>query len=146
MATSRTQSNMTSPVKATGPSPDRADGVNILLVDDEARNLDVLESILTSPEYGLVRVQTAQDALMALLNGEFAAIVLDIHMPGTNGIELAHLIKQRKRTQHIPIIFLTAYYQEDKDVIQGYEVGAVDYLTKPINSQILKSKISVFVE
>ncbi len=137
---------MTGPAKSTGPSSAKADGVNILLVDDEVRNLDVLESILTTPEYGLVRVQTAQDALMALLNGEFAAIVLDIQMPGTNGIELAHLIKQRKRTQHIPIIFLTAYYQEDKDVIQGYEVGAVDYLTKPINSQILKSKISVFVE
>ena len=146
MATSRTPTNMTNSGKSPRPSSVKADVINILLVDDEARNLDVLESILTSPEYGLVRVQTAQDALMTLLNGEFAAIVLDIQMPGTNGIELAHLIKQRKRTQHIPIIFLTAYYQEDKDVIQGYEVGAVDYLTKPINSQILKSKISVFVE
>jgi signal transduction histidine kinase len=120
--------------------------VNILLVDDEVRNLDVLESVLTSPGYRLVRAKTAQEALMALLDGEFAAIVLDIQMPGTNGIELAHLIKQRKRTQHIPIIFLTAYFQEDKDIIQGYEVGAVDYLTKPIDSKILKSKIAVFVE
>lgn len=120
--------------------------INILLVDDEVRNLDVLESILTSSDYGLVRALTAQAALMALLEGEFAAIVLDIQMPGTNGIELAHLIKQRRRTQHIPIIFLTAYFQEDKDVLQGYEVGAVDYLTKPVNSQILKSKIGVFVE
>lgn len=120
--------------------------VNILLVDDEVRNLDVLESILASPAYRLVRTQTAQAALMALIEGEFAVIVLDIQMPGTNGIELAHLIKQRKRTQHIPIIFLTAYFQEDKDIIQGYEVGAVDYLTKPIDSKILKSKIAVFVE
>ena len=120
--------------------------VNILLVDDEVRNLDVLESILASPNHRLVRAQTAQEALMALIDGEFAAIVLDIQMPGTNGLELAHLIKQRKRTQHIPIIFLTAYFQEDKDVIQGYEIGAVDYLTKPIDSKILKSKIAVFVE
>ncbi|HEY4415843.1 MAG TPA: response regulator [Verrucomicrobiae bacterium] len=120
--------------------------VNILLVDDEARNLDVLESILTSPAYHLVRARTAEEALMALLDGTFAVMVLDIQMPGTNGIELAHLIKQRKRTQHIPIIFLTAYYQEDKDVLQGYEVGAVDYLTKPVDARILKSKIAVFVE
>jgi PAS domain S-box-containing protein len=120
--------------------------VNILLVDDEVRNLDVLESILSSPGYRLVRAQSAQEALMALIDGEFAAIVLDIQMPGTNGLELAHLIKQRKRTQHIPIIFLTAYFQEDKDVIQGYDVGAVDYLTKPVDSKILKSKIAVFVE
>jgi PAS domain S-box-containing protein len=122
------------------------DFVNILLVDDEVRNLDVLESVLTMPGYRLVRSQSAQDALMALIDGEFAAIVLDIQMPGTNGLELAHLIKQRKRTQHIPIIFLTAYFQENKDVIQGYEIGAVDYLTKPIDSKILKSKIAVFVE
>jgi PAS domain S-box-containing protein len=133
----------------TGPqtlSPGKTDVVNILLVDDEVRNLDVLESILASPNHRLVRVQTAQAALMALIDGEFAAIVLDIQMPGTNGLELAHLIKQRKRTQHIPIIFLTAYFQEDKDIIQGYEIGAVDYLTKPIDSKILKSKIAVFVE
>ncbi len=120
--------------------------VNILLVDDEVRNLEVLESVLTSPNYRLVRAQSGEDALMALLNGEFAAIVLDIQMPGTSGIELAHLIKQRKKTSHIPIIFLTAYYQQDKDVLEGYEVGAVDYLTKPIDPQILKSKVAVFVE
>ena len=137
---------MTSPTGSqTGP-PRKTDVVNILLVDDEARNLDVLESILASPNHRLVRAQAAQEALMALIDGEFAAIVLDIQMPGTNGLELAHLIKQRKRTQHIPIIFLTAYFQEDKDIIQGYEVGAVDYLTKPIDSKILKSKIAVFVE
>ena len=120
--------------------------VNILLVDDEGRNLDVLESILTAPDYRLVRAGAAQEALMALLDGEFAVIVLDIQMPGTNGIELAHIIKQRKRTQHIPIIFLTAYFQENKDIIQGYEVGAVDYLTKPVDSKILRSKVAVFVE
>src|SRR5882672_7626317 len=127
--------------------PSMADAsVDILLVDDEIRNLEVLESVLTSPDYHLVRAGTAQEALLALLNGEFAAIVLDIQMPGTSGIELAHLIKQRKKTRNIPIIFLTAYYQEDKDVLEGYEVGAVDYLTKPIDPQILKSKVGVFVE
>src|SRR6185295_3817969 len=120
--------------------------VNILLVDDEPRNLDVLESSLESAEYNLVRALTAEEALMLLLEGDFAAIVLDIQMPRMNGIELANLIKQRRRTQHIPIIFLTAYFQEDKDVLQGYTSGAVDYLTKPINPQILRSKIAVFVD
>jgi signal transduction histidine kinase len=120
--------------------------VNILLVDDEARNLDVLESFLQAPGHNLVRALTAEQALLLLLDGEFAAIVLDIQMPEMSGIELANLIKQRKRTQHIPIIFLTAYFQEDKDVLEGYGIGAVDYLTKPINPQILKSKIGVFVD
>jgi len=120
--------------------------VNILLVDDEARNLDVLESFLGTADYNLVRAVTAEDALLLLLEGEFAVIVLDIQMPGMNGIELANLIKKRKRTQHIPIIFLTAYFQDDKDVLEGYGIGAVDYLTKPVNPQILKSKIGVFVD
>lgn len=137
---------MTSPTLPESASGNGKSLPHILLVDDEGRNLDVLESILASPAYCLVRVQTAQEALMTLIDGEFAAIVLDIHMPGTSGIELAHLIKQRKKTQHIPIIFLTAYYQEDKDVLHGYQVGAVDYLTKPVDPQILKSKIAVFVE
>lgn len=138
---------MTSPViVAESASSMGKSTVNILLVDDEVRNLEVLESILTSPDYRLVRAQSAQEALMALIDGEFAVMVLDIQMPGTSGIELAHLIKQRKKTQNIPIIFLTAFYQEDKDVLQGYEVGAVDYLTKPIDPKILKSKIAVFGE
>ncbi len=118
----------------------------ILLVDDESRNLDVLESILQSPDYGLVRVQTPDQALMALLEGEFAAIVMDVQMPGMTGFELANLIKQRKRTQYIPIIFLTAYYQADTDVLRGYSVGAVDYLTKPVSPDVLRSKVAVFVE
>jgi len=130
---------------ATHPPPVNA-AVNILLVDDEVRNLDVLESVLQSPEYNLVRALTAERALRLLLDGEFAAIVLDIQMPEMTGIELANRIKQRKRTQDIPIIFLTAYFQEDKDVLQGYTIGAVDYLTKPINPQILKSKIAVFAD
>jgi signal transduction histidine kinase len=120
--------------------------INILLVDDDIRNLDVLESVLSSPDYRLVRAETAQEALTALMDGVFAAIVLDIQMPGTSGIELANLIKQRKRTQYIPIIFLTAYLQEEADILQCYEIGAVDFLTKPINPKILKSKIMVFGE
>jgi len=120
--------------------------VNILLVDDEARNLDALESILGTADYRLVRAQTADAALMALLNGEFAAIVLDIRMPDISGLELAQLIKQRKRSRDIPILFLTAHLSDEGDMLRGYDVGAVDYLTKPVNPDILRSKIAVFAE
>lgn len=120
--------------------------VSILLVDDDSRNLDVLESLLQAPEYHLVRALTAESALRVLLDGDFAAIVLDVLMPDMSGIELAQLIKQRKRTQHIPIIFLTAHSSDDRTVLDGYETGAVDYLTKPINPQILRSKVAVFAE
>ena len=122
------------------------DLVNILLVDDDARNLDVLESILSCPDYRLFRARTADEALLALIAEEFAVIVMDVRMPDVSGYELAQLIKQRKRTQHIPILFLTAYYREDDDVLQGYGAGAVDYLSKPVNPLILKSKVAVFVD
>ncbi|HVM48166.1 MAG TPA: response regulator [Candidatus Acidoferrum sp.] len=120
--------------------------VNILLVDDEARNLDALESILNSPDYRLVRAQNADEALRALVSDTFAVLVLDVRMPDMSGLELAQLIKQRKKTQHLPIIFLTAYYQEDDHVMQGYGAGAVDYLSKPVNPAILRSKVGVFVD
>lgn len=120
--------------------------VNILLVDDEPRNLDVLETMLQDAEYRLVRAENADEALKALITADFAVIVLDIRMPGTSGFELAQMIKQRKKTQHIPIIFLTAYYQEDEHVMQGYSAGAVDYLSKPCNPAILRSKVAVFVD
>jgi signal transduction histidine kinase len=120
--------------------------VNILMVDDEPRNLDVIETILENPDYRLIRAQNADDALKELITHDIAVIVLDIRMPGTSGFELAQLIKQRKKTQHIPIIFLTAYYQEDEHVLQGYVAGAVDYLSKPCNPDILRSKVAVFVD
>ncbi len=92
---------------------------NILLVDDDSRNLDLLESILSCADHRLFRARTADEALLALIAEEFAVIVLDVRMPDVSGYELAQLIKQRKRTQHIPILFLTAYYREDEDVLQG---------------------------
>jgi len=119
--------------------------VKILLVDDEPRNLDALESILESSGCVLVRAQTADEALLAVLQNDFAAIVLDIKMPGTDGLELAQLIKRRKRSQHVPILFLTAHRLDERDVLQAYGVGGVDFLNKPINPDILRSKVSVFV-
>ena len=120
--------------------------VNILLVDDNPANLDVLVAILASPDYRMVRARSAQEALLALLRDDFAVIVLDIQMPEVGGIELAHLIKQRKRSRDIPILFLTAYDVEPQDILRGYGAGAVDYLTKPVHTEILRFKISVFVE
>jgi PAS domain S-box-containing protein len=140
---------MVEPLTSSPPAQPAApvDGaVNILLVDDEPRNLDVLESILQAPDRRLVRALSAEETLLALIQRDFVAIVLDVQMPGMNGFELARVIKQRKRTRHIPIIFLTAYYQEETDVLSGYDLGAVDYLTKPVNPRILQSKINVFVE
>jgi two-component sensor histidine kinase len=122
------------------------DIANILLVDDDARNLDVLESVLNAPDYRLFRARSADEAFLALVRDEFAVIVLDVRMPDMSGYDLAQMIKQRKRTQHVPIIFLTAYYREDQDVLQGYGAGAVDYLSKPVNPMILQSKVAVFVD
>lgn len=118
----------------------------VLVVDDDSRNLLAIESVLNGASYRLIKAQTGAEALMALMNGDFAAIVLDVQMPDMSGIDLAKMIKQRKRTQHIPIIFLTAHYREDEHAVLGYDVGAVDYLTKPINPAVLRSKVNVFVE
>jgi hypothetical protein len=120
--------------------------INILLVDDKPQNLSVLESILDHPDYRLTKAKSAQEALVALFATDFALIVLDVQMPETSGFELAQLIKERKRTRDIPIIFVTAHYAEDEHVLSGYSAGAVDYLTKPINPAILKSKVAVFAE
>ena len=122
------------------------DEVKILLVDDEPRNLDALESILETSGCTLIKAQTADQALFAILQNEFAAIVLDIKMPGTDGLELARLIKQRKRSQHVPILFLTAHSLDEQEVLQAYGVGGVDFLSKPINPDILRSKIAVFAD
>jgi PAS domain S-box-containing protein len=94
----------------------------------------------------LVRATSADEALLCVVRHDFAALVLDIRMPGMSGIELATLIKQRKRSQHVPILFLTAHSGNEDEVLRGYGVGAVDYLSKPINAEILRSKIGVFVD
>src|SRR5260370_30321991 len=129
--------------EGTGPEDNR---VGVLLVDDDPRNLSVLESILDDPAYRLVRAESGDAALLELIAGDFAVIVLDIHMPGLSGFELAQMIKQRRKTASIPIIFLTAHYNEDRHVLEGYQTGAVDYLLKPINSTIVRSKVAIFAD
>ncbi len=123
-----------------------SEDVKILIVDDEPRNLDALEVMLTSSGCALVRAHSADEALLAMLQHEFAAMIFDIRMPSMGGIELANLVKQRRRTQDVPIIFLTAHTLEDEDVLRAYGVGAVDYLIKPVNASILCSKVSVFID
>jgi signal transduction histidine kinase len=120
--------------------------INILLVDDEQRNLDALEAILEDPTYHLLRADEAEKALRLLLNHDVAAIVLDIKMPVVSGFELAKMIKGTKKFRQIPIVFLTAHLLDDQDVITGYGAGAVDYLTKPVNPQILRHKIATFAD
>jgi len=120
--------------------------VNILIVDDEPKNLTVLEAILDDPGYRLVRAESAEQALLALLADEFALLILDIRMPGVTGFELAQMIKARRKTANVPIIFVTAYYDEDEYLIEGYVTGAVDYVKKPINQPILRSKVRTFAE
>jgi two-component sensor histidine kinase/CheY-like chemotaxis protein len=133
--------------EASADRATQADGrVNILIVDDEPKNLTVLETVLDSPRYRLVRAESAEQALLALLAEEFAILILDVRMPGVTGFELAQMIRERKKTAQVPIIFLTAYYNEDQHVIEGYDSGAVDYLHKPINPAILRSKVAVLAE
>lgn len=120
--------------------------INILIVDDEPKNLTVLETVLDDPHYRLVRATSADQALLALVAEEFALLILDIQMPGLSGFELAQMIKERKKTAHVPIIFITAYYNQDQDMLEGYSTGAVDYLHKPVNASILRSKVAVFAD
>ena len=120
--------------------------INILIVDDESKNLTVLETVLNDLSYRLVRAGSADEALLALIADEFALLILDVRMPGMSGFELAQMIKSRRKTADVPIIFLTAYYNEDQHVIEGYDTGAVDYLLKPLNPAILRSKVAVFAD
>jgi len=120
--------------------------VNVLLVDDHPENLLVLEAILDSLGQNLVRATSGAQALRRLLNQDFAVILLDVQMPEMDGFETAELIRQRERSRHTPIIFLTAFNTSDNMVFKGYSLGAVDYLFKPIEPEILKSKVAAFVD
>lgn len=119
---------------------------NILLVDDHPENLLVLETVLEHLGQNLVRANSGKEALRCLLHNDFAVILLDVQMPEMDGFETAMLIRQRERSRNTPIIFLTAFSTNDAFVFKGYEIGAVDYLLKPIDPTILTSKVKVFVE
>src|SRR5450432_848586 len=119
--------------------------VKILLVDDSPENLVALEAVLESLGQDLVKAKSGFEALRYMLDDDFAAIILDVKMPEMDGFETASLIRARKRSQHTPILFLTAFRNEEH-LFRGYDLGAVDFLFKPIVSEVLQSKVSVFIE
>jgi signal transduction histidine kinase len=119
---------------------------NILLVDDRTENLITLEAILDDLGQNLVKAHSGEEALRLVLNQDFAVILLDVQMPDMDGYETATLIRKRKKSQNIPIIFLTAIYESEEYISKGYSIGAVDYLYKPFAPEILHSKVMVFVE
>ncbi len=125
------------------PSDDR---VNILLVDDQPANLVALEAMLQGLGQNLIRAESGREALKWLLTHEFAVILLDVKMPEMDGFETAALIRQRDKSRHTPILFLTAADNSPAHAVRGYAVGAVDYLVKPVVPEFVRSKVAVFVE
>ena len=117
----------------------------VLLVDDDERNLLAVESILDDVGE-IVTARSGEEALRHLLKGEFAVILLDVYMPGLDGYETAQIIREREQTKGIPIVFLSAVNKETEHLLRGYAMGAVDYVFKPVDPIVLRSKIAVFVD
>jgi sigma-B regulation protein RsbU (phosphoserine phosphatase) len=143
-------------VRATFPDEaealvDRVDDLaeakpKVLVVDDQPANLVALEATLADLDLDLVKAASGFEALRCLLHGDFALILMDVKMPHMDGFETAELIRGRKRCQHMPIIFMTAFESGDAQIFKGYALGAVDYLQKPIVAEVLRSKVAVFVD
>ena len=125
---------------------DNTEKINVLLVDDRPENLLALETILKNPGLNLIRALSGNEALGMLFDYDFALILLDVQMPEMDGFETAELIRGSEETRHIPIIFVTAISKEQKHVFRGYEAGAVDYLFKPLDPDILQNKVNIFLE
>ncbi|HVE43165.1 MAG TPA: PAS domain S-box protein [Planctomycetota bacterium] len=118
----------------------------ILMVDDDEGSLLALESLLEGLDVAKVRARSAQEALAELLNGQFALILLDVQMPDMNGFEAAQLIRKQRRLKDVPIIFVTGIDRSAEEIEFAYSLGAVDFLSKPVNSAMLRSKVATFVE
>src|SRR4051812_30385193 len=118
----------------------------ILMVDDHPPNLVALDAILHPLGQELITATSGEDALRKVLAADYALILMDVQMPGLDGIQTAKLIKERPRNRHVPIIFLTAIHKDPSNIFRGYEEGAVDYLLKPFDPQILRAKVKVFVD
>lgn len=133
-------------IPAERPVPASASAARVLVVDDDERTLEAVTSVLESLGQTLVVARSGEEALRQVLFHDFAVILLDVQMPGMDGYEVASFIRARKKTRHIPIVFLTAVYRDDSHLLQAYSAGAVDMVFKPVDPFILKSKVSVFVE
>src|SRR5215471_12059204 len=120
--------------------------INILMVDDSPTNLLALEAILRGSDRNLIPISSGKDALRYLLDNEAAVVLLDVYMPGIDGFETAQLIRGREKSRETPIIFLTANSTGLRHLSRGYELGAVDYIVKPVDPDILRSKVNVFVD
>ena len=129
-------------MKDSGEQP----SASVLIVDDVPANLLAMEAVLQPLGPRVVCARSGQEALRALLDEEFAVILLDVTMPGMDGFETARLIRDRNKTRSVPIIFLTAMHGNEQFVLRAYERGAVDYLIKPFDPDILRAKVSVFIE
>jgi PAS domain S-box-containing protein len=134
------------PVESVVPSKTDDQPIEILLVDDAPDKLLALEAALGDLGQPVVKATSGPEALRLVLKREFAVILLDINMPGMDGFETAALIRQRKSSAHTPIIFITSFSTGDIEVYRGYSLGAVDYLFTPVTPEVLRSKVSVFVE
>lgn len=121
-----------------------AESVNILIVDDKLANLEAMEAILEITRYRILRAQSGEEALKHLLRDEFACCLLDIRMPGMDGFETAQFIRRDIQLQHLPIIFVTAEANDQKDIYKAYNTGAVDFLIKPLEPLVVRSKVEVF--
>jgi PAS domain S-box-containing protein len=120
--------------------------VNILIVDDHMETLDVLEAVLKQAHYNIIKATSGEEALRWLLRLDFALILLDVKLPTLSGFEVARLIRQREKNRHVPIIFITGVTKDAESISQGYLAGAVDYLMKPIDPDILRAKVSFFID
>jgi len=134
---------MSRPSKTDELPKDRA---NILLVDDRADKHVVYRSILEELGQNLISAKSGEEALREVLKNEFAVILLDVNMPGMDGLETAAMIRSRKRSAHVPIIFITADYGDEVRTARGYSLGAVDFMVSPIVPEILRTKVKVFVD
>lgn len=120
--------------------------VSVLVVDDDSRNLLAMQQVLSDLGAAIVLAHSGEEALKRVLDQDFAAILLDVHMPNLDGYETAELIRRREKSRHIPIIFLTAINKDEVHIFRGYEAGAVDYMFKPVEPGILRCKVAVFVD
>src|SRR5947209_3105088 len=132
-------------LKGQGSEESSSYRVKLLLVDDDRDNLLALQAVLEPLNQELVLAESGSSALRLCLEHDFAAILLDVRMPEIDGFETAELIRSRKRSSRTPILFLTAY-RSDEQLFRGYNLGAVDFLFKPIVPEVLQSKVNVFVE
>ena len=141
----RSTSNQTRGQGSEAPGTDAGWRTRVLIVDDDDRNLLATSTVLEDIA-DVVTARSGEEALRCLLKEEFAVILLDVYMPGLDGYETAQIIRQREQSRRIPIIFLSAVNKENEHLLRGYAMGAVDYVFKPVEPIVLRSKVAVFVD